>query len=88
MVDAHHGAAAHALDYDSISLTVSGFIASPVLFAAVAVAEEEGGVSGERLLEAFIVGWEVEAGIARGLGVHHTPRAGTPPPRWRISARP
>ncbi len=66
-----NGAAAHALDYDSISLTVSGFIASPVLFAALAVAEEEGGVSGERLLEAFIVGWEVEAAIARGLGVHH-----------------
>ena len=66
-----NGAAAHALDYDSISLTVSGFIASPVLFAALAVAEEQGDVSGERLLEAFIVGWEVEAGIARGLGVHH-----------------
>lgn len=66
-----NAAAAHALDYDSISLTVSGFIASPVLFAALAVAEEEGGVSGERLLEAFIVGWEVEAAIARGLGVHH-----------------
>ena len=66
-----NGAAAHALDYDNISLTVSGFIASPVLFAALAVAEEEGGVSGKRLLEAFIVGWEVEAAIARGLGVHH-----------------
>ena len=66
-----NAAAAHALDYDSISLTVSGFIASPVLFAALAVAEEEGGVSGERLLEAFIIGWEIEAGIARGLGVHH-----------------
>jgi 2-methylcitrate dehydratase PrpD len=66
-----NGAAAHALDYDNISLTVSGFISSPVLFAALAVAEEEGGVSGDRLLEAFIVGWEVEAAIARGLGVHH-----------------
>ncbi len=66
-----NGAASHALDYDSISLTVSGFIASPVLFAVLAVAEEEGGVSGERLLEAFVAGWEAEAGIARGLGVHH-----------------
>lgn len=66
-----NGAAAHALDYDSISLTVSGFIASPVLFALLAVAEEEPCVSGRQLLEAFIVGWEAEAGIARGLGVHH-----------------
>jgi 2-methylcitrate dehydratase PrpD len=66
-----NGCAAHALDYDSISLTVSGFIASPVLFALLAVAEEIGGVSGERLLEAFITGWEAEAAIARGLGVHH-----------------
>ena len=34
-----NGAAAHALDFDNISLTVSGFIASPTLFAALAVAE-------------------------------------------------
>jgi 2-methylcitrate dehydratase PrpD len=50
---------------------VSGFIASPVLFALLAAAEEEGGVSGKRLLEAFVAGWEAEAGIARGLGVLH-----------------
>ena len=62
---------AHALDYDSISLTVSGFVASPVLFALLAVAEEEGGASGRDLIEAFIIGWEVEAAIARGLGVDH-----------------
>ncbi len=66
-----NGAAAHALDYDSISLTVSGFVASPVLFALLAVAEEERPVSGARLLEAFVTGWEVESAIARGLGVHH-----------------
>lgn len=66
-----NGSAAHALDYDSISLTVSGFIASPVLFALLAVAEEIGDVSGERLLEAFVTGWEAEAALARGLGVHH-----------------
>jgi len=66
-----NGAAAHALDYDNISLTVSGFVASPVLFALLAVAEEEDSVSGARLLEAFVTGWEVESAIARGLGVHH-----------------
>lgn len=67
-----NGAAAHALDYDSISLTVSGFIASPVLFALLALAEtERPAVSGRALVEAFVAGWETEAAIARGLGVHH-----------------
>lgn len=66
-----NAASAHALDYDNISLTVSGFVASPVLFALLAVAEEQGSVSGRDLLESFVIGWEVEAAIARGLGVHH-----------------
>lgn len=65
-----NAAAAHALDYDSLSLPV-GFVASPVLFALLAVAEEEGGISGRGLLESFIIGYEVEVAIARGLGVHH-----------------
>lgn len=67
-----NGTAAHALDYDSISLSVSGFVASPVLFALLALAEAEPQpVSGRRLLQAFVAGWETEAAIARGLGVHH-----------------
>lgn len=67
-----NGAAAHALDYDSISLAVSGFVASPTLFALLALAEiQPEPVSGARLLEAFIAGWEVESAIARGLGVLH-----------------
>lgn len=67
-----NGAAAHALDYDNISLTVSGFVASPVLFALLALAEvEPAPVSGRQLLQAFVAGWETEAAIARGLGVHH-----------------
>jgi 2-methylcitrate dehydratase PrpD len=66
-----NSASAHALDYDNISLIVSGFVTTPALFALLAVAEEEGGVSGRALLEAFVAGCEVEAGIARGLGVAH-----------------
>lgn len=62
-----NGAAAHALDFDSISLTVSGFVASPAFFALLAVAEgEPEPVSGKRLLAAFVAGWETEAAIARG----------------------
>ena len=66
-----NASAAHALDFDNISLTVSGFVTTPILFALLAVAEEEGNVSGDRILQAFIIGSEVEAAMARGLGVHH-----------------
>jgi 2-methylcitrate dehydratase PrpD len=66
-----NAAAAHALDFDNISLTVSGFVSSPTLFALLGVAEEQGGASGREVLEAFIAGYEVEAAIARGLGVVH-----------------
>lgn len=67
-----NGAAAHALDFDSISLTVSGFVSSPVLFALLALVEcEPAPVSGRRLVQAFVAGWETEAAIARGLGVFH-----------------
>jgi 2-methylcitrate dehydratase PrpD len=66
-----NSASAHALDFDNISLTVSGFVTTPALFALLAVAEEEGGASGRELIEAFVAGYEVEAAIARGLGVLH-----------------
>ena len=65
-----NAATAHALDYDSISLVVSGFVSTPLLFPLLALAEERD-LSGSSLLEAFIVGWEVEAAVARGVGVAH-----------------
>lgn len=65
-----NAATAHALDYDCVSLTVVGFVSTPILFALLALAEERG-LSGNAVLEAFIIGWEVEAAIARGLGVDH-----------------
>lgn len=66
-----NSASAHALDYDNISLTVSAFVTTPALFALLAVAEEDGGASGQSLIEALVAGYEVEAAIARGLGVEH-----------------
>lgn len=66
-----NAASAHALDYDNISLTVSAFVTTPALFAVLAVAEEDGGASGKSLIEALVIGYEVEAAIARGLGVEH-----------------
>lgn len=65
-----NAAAAHALDYDSLSLPI-GFVATPIWFALLAAAEEEEAVTGRELLESFIIGYEVEVAIARGLGVHH-----------------
>jgi len=65
-----NAATSHALDYDNISLVVSGFVSTPVLFALLAVCEQRG-IGGEKLLEAFIVGSEAEAAVARGLGVEH-----------------
>jgi 2-methylcitrate dehydratase PrpD len=70
-----NGSAAHALDFDNISLTVSGFIGSPTLFAILAILERENvPVSGRQLVEAYVAGWEVEAAIGRGLGVDHYSR--------------
>jgi len=67
-----NGSAAHALDYDNISLTVSGFIGSPTLFALLALAEaSDQPIGGTQLLEAYVAGWEAAAAIARGLGVLH-----------------
>lgn len=65
-----NAAAAHALDYDSLSLPI-GFVATPVVFPALAVAEADGGIPGREFLAAFVAGYEVEAAIGRGLGVHH-----------------
>jgi len=65
-----NAATAHALDYDNISLIVSGFVGTPVLFSLLALAEQHG-IGGQKLLEAYIVGWETESAIARGVGVAH-----------------
>ena len=72
------------------ALTVSGFVASPTLVRPSWPwpRPSRKPVDGSRLLEAFIARWEVESAIARGLGSYTTARAGTPPPRWGISAPP
>lgn len=70
-----NASAAHALDFDNISLVVSGFVATPALFALLAVGETLGRpVGGREVLQAFVAGWEVEAAIAAGLGVDHYAR--------------
>ena len=60
-----NGVAAHALDYDH-SFNTGGQPMAPVIPAALALAEALG-TSGRRLLEAYIVGFEVTAKISQSL---------------------
>lgn len=78
-----NGTAAHALDFDDVLTVMIGHPSAPVLPAAFALAEE-GGLSGRRLLEAFVAGVEVEARIGSAVapghytrGFHATGTAGT-----------
>ncbi len=65
-----NAATAHALDFDNISYIISGFVTTPILYAVLALSEQRN-LTGKQLLEAFIIGYEVEACIGRGLGVAH-----------------
>lgn len=78
-----NGTAAHALDFDDVLTPMTGHPSAPVLPAAFAVAEERG-LSGARLLEAFISGVETECRIGTavapghyGRGFHATGTVGT-----------
>lgn len=67
-----NGIAAHALDFDAISFAVSGFIGSATLSALSALAEDaDGGVSSADVLNAYCLGWEAAAAIARGINPLH-----------------
>jgi 2-methylcitrate dehydratase PrpD len=65
-----NGAAAHALDYDSISFAVSGFVGSATLYALAALADERD-CSGAQVLTAYVLGWEGAAALARALMPEH-----------------
>ena len=63
---------AHCLDYDSISLEVSGFVASQVICALTALAESAAAPPPRRdVLAAFALGWEAAAAVARGVNTLH-----------------
>ena len=67
-----NGAAAHCLDYDSISHEVSGFVAGQMACALSAlVDDEEPRRSGREVLTAFSLGWEAAAAVARGVNTLH-----------------
>ena len=68
-----NGAIAHALDFDDTHVGSMGHPSAPVIPAALAVAEWKG-LSGKAVLEAFILGYEVENRIGMGLGMKHYDR--------------
>ena len=68
-----NGALAHALDFDDTHTGALGHPSAPVIPAALAVGEWKG-LSGKAVLEAFIVGFEVETHIGMGMGMKHYDR--------------
>ncbi len=62
-----NGTAAHVLDYDDVSPSMPGHPSVPVLPAVMAVGERLGS-SGRAILEAFLVGLEVECKLGQFTG--------------------
>lgn len=65
-----NGTASHALDYDDFSGVLGGHQSVPLVPALFAIAEERG-LSGEKVVLAYIVGVETEIRLARAVHFHH-----------------
>jgi len=65
-----NGTAAHALDFDDVSLPMRGHPSAPLLPAVLALGEASGS-SGLGILTAFVLGFEVEAKLGRAIGGPH-----------------
>lgn len=65
-----NGTSAHALDFDDCSTTMGGHPSAPVVPAVLALAQERG-ANGRQVLEAYLVGVELELRLARGVMPHH-----------------
>ena len=65
-----NGTMAHALDYDDVLVIMTGHATVPILPVVLALGEMHR-CSGRDVLEAFIIGIEVEGKIGLGIGRHH-----------------
>ncbi|MBI2854335.1 MAG: MmgE/PrpD family protein [Chloroflexi bacterium] len=65
-----NGVEAHALDFDDTSISGISHISAVVLPAVMAMADDLG-ASGKQVLEAYILGYEVEARISMGVQPFH-----------------
>lgn len=68
-----NGTAAHALDYDDV-LEVAAAHVSAVLVPALLALGEERGSSGAEVLDAYLVGFEVQARLAEAVNMIHYSR--------------
>ena len=65
-----NGTASHALDYDDVAASMGGH-PSAVLVAPLIALGEQTGASGRDLALAYVVGFETECRIGRGVHFHH-----------------
>ena len=65
-----NGTAAHVLDFDDSFSPVSGHSSAVMVPALLALAEAEG-VSGHAILDAYVVGLEIQARIGQSVNVEH-----------------
>ncbi|MDA1183788.1 MAG: MmgE/PrpD family protein [Acidobacteria bacterium] len=65
-----NGTAAHALDFDDMCWTSMAHPSAPLVAAGMAVAESIG-ASGRRVLEGYVVGFEIEAALGRAMNPSH-----------------
>ena len=68
-----NGTAAHALDYDDMCFVSLAHPSAPLVAAALAAAEDTG-ASGRALLDAYIVGFELEGRLGRAMNPRHYQR--------------
>ena len=68
-----NGTAAHAHDYDDMCFVSLAHPSAPLVAAALAAAER-GGASGRLLLDAYLVGFELEARLGRAMNPRHYQR--------------
>lgn len=68
-----NGTAAHALDYDDMCFVSLAHPSAPLVPAALAAAEAEG-LPGRAVLDAYVVGFEIEARLGRLMNPRHYQR--------------
>src|ERR1700693_5916056 len=65
-----NGTAAHALDYDDMCFVSLAHPSAPLVAAAWSVAERAGR-SGRAMLDAYVVGFEIEGRLGRAMNPRH-----------------
>jgi 2-methylcitrate dehydratase PrpD len=65
-----NGTASHALDYDDVSGVMGGHPSAMLIPSMIALGESLGS-SGRDLVLAYVVGYEVQCRVARGVNFHH-----------------